>query len=70
MLTPLQLHVLSACSKKIKETTNKVALEHKELHTYVSKIGKAIDRVICYFVVFFNSLVGKCVLLKTKTYAK
>lgn len=44
ILAPLQLHVLSACSKKIKETTNKVALEHKELHTYVSKIGKSIDR--------------------------
>ncbi|XP_057307951.1 E3 ubiquitin-protein ligase RMND5A-like [Hydractinia symbiolongicarpus] len=44
VLTPLQLHVVSVCSKKIKDCTNKVALEHKELHTYVSKIGKAIDR--------------------------
>lgn len=43
-IQPLQLHVLSACSKKVKDGTNKVALEHKELHAYVSKIGKAIDR--------------------------
>jgi len=44
VLTPLQLHVLSACSKKIKDVTSKIALDHKELHTYVSKVGKSIDR--------------------------
>lgn len=49
-LKPLQLHMLSASAKKVKETTNKVALEHKELHTYVSKIGKAIDRVCIFYI--------------------
>ena len=45
----LQLHSLSAASKRVKEETNKVAMEHKELHAYVSKVGKSIDRVCLIF---------------------
>ncbi|XP_002155691.1 E3 ubiquitin-protein ligase RMND5A isoform X1 [Hydra vulgaris] len=43
-LTPLQTHLLAATAKKVKDVTKKVSLEHKELHVYVSKIGKVIDR--------------------------
>ncbi|XP_066926710.1 E3 ubiquitin-protein ligase RMND5A-like isoform X2 [Clytia hemisphaerica] len=43
-LQGLPLHSLAAASKRVKEETNKVALEHKELHAYVSKVGKSIDR--------------------------
>lgn len=30
---------------KSKEETQKLAVEHRELHSTVSKVGKAIDRV-------------------------
>lgn len=45
-LSPLQSHIISACGKKVKDSTQRFATEHKELHSCVSKIGKAIDRVI------------------------
>ncbi|XP_065071367.1 E3 ubiquitin-protein ligase RMND5A-like isoform X2 [Rhopilema esculentum] len=43
-LSPLQAHIISACGKKIKDATQKIATEHKEIHSSVSKVGKAIDR--------------------------
>ena len=58
----------------MKDTTNKIAIEHKELHTSVSKIGKAIDRVchnvmihqplyLCYTVnMYFDNAAMKLVL--------
>ncbi|XP_069755353.1 E3 ubiquitin-protein transferase RMND5B isoform X2 [Narcine bancroftii] len=36
--------VMSQCCKKIKDTVQKLALDHKDIHGSVSKVGKAIDR--------------------------
>eukprot|EP00112_Aurelia_sp_Birch-Aquarium-sp1_P019420 Seg48.11 transcript_id=Seg48.11/GoldUCD/mRNA.D3Y31 product="Protein RMD5 A" protein_id=Seg48.11/GoldUCD/D3Y31 len=44
LLSPLQAHIVAACGKKVKDGTQKVAIEHKELHSCVSKVGKAVDR--------------------------
>ncbi|XP_041049723.1 E3 ubiquitin-protein transferase RMND5B isoform X2 [Cetorhinus maximus] len=35
---------MSQCCKKIKDTVQKLALDHKDIHGSVSKVGKAIDR--------------------------
>ncbi|XP_007889531.1 E3 ubiquitin-protein transferase RMND5B isoform X1 [Callorhinchus milii] len=40
--------VMSQCCKKIKDTVQKLALDHKDIHGSVSKVGKAIDRVCLY----------------------
>ena len=42
---------LTSVTKRVKEESNKVALEHKELHAYVSKVGKSIDRVYNVFLI-------------------
>ncbi len=47
-LSPLQSHIIAACGKKVKEGTQRFATEHKELHSCVSKVGKAVDRVCRY----------------------
>lgn len=44
-LSPLQCQILAQSAKKVKDTVTRVAIEHKELHGGISKIGKAIDRV-------------------------
>ncbi|XP_005992441.1 E3 ubiquitin-protein transferase RMND5B [Latimeria chalumnae] len=36
--------VMSQCCKKIKDTVQKLACDHKDIHSSVSKVGKAIDR--------------------------
>ncbi|XP_020377486.1 E3 ubiquitin-protein transferase RMND5B [Rhincodon typus] len=36
--------VMSQCCKKIKDTVQKLASDHKDIHGSVSKVGKAIDR--------------------------
>uniref|UniRef100_S4R9W6 Required for meiotic nuclear division 5 homolog B n=1 Tax=Petromyzon marinus TaxID=7757 RepID=S4R9W6_PETMA len=36
--------VLSHCCKKIRDTVQKLASDHKDIHGSVSKVGKAIDR--------------------------
>jgi len=43
-LSPLQAHILASCGKKVKETTRALSTDHKEIHSNVSKVGKAIDR--------------------------
>lgn len=36
---------LKTCVVKSKQETQRLAVEHRELHSTVSKVGKAIDRV-------------------------
>jgi hypothetical protein len=39
------INCISNLIHKSKEKTQKLAIEHRELHSTVSKVGKAIDRV-------------------------
>lgn len=39
-----QALILAQCVKKIKDTVARIASEHRDLHSTVSKVGKAIDR--------------------------
>jgi len=43
-LSAAQAAGLHACLKKIKDTSGKIASEHKDIHGSVSKVGKAIDK--------------------------
>eukprot|EP00794_Sanderia_malayensis_P005489 gene5489-6174_t len=43
-LSPLQSHIITACGKKVKDGIQRFSTEHKELHSCVSKVGKAVDR--------------------------
>ncbi|XP_043571602.1 E3 ubiquitin-protein ligase RMND5A-like [Chiloscyllium plagiosum] len=43
-LSATLLLVMSQCCKKIKDTVQKLASDHKDIHGSVSKVGKAIDR--------------------------
>ncbi|CAH1176938.1 unnamed protein product [Phaedon cochleariae] len=43
-LTNIQLDILKQTMGKIKETVSKMATDHRDLHSTVSKVGKAIDR--------------------------
>ncbi|KPP70400.1 protein RMD5A-like [Scleropages formosus] len=36
--------VLSQCCKRIKDTVQKLAVHHKDIHSSVSRVGKAIDK--------------------------
>ncbi|MGH0120099.1 UNVERIFIED_CONTAM: hypothetical protein FKN15_062789 [Acipenser sinensis] len=36
--------VLSQCCKRIKDTVQKLASDHKDIHSSVSRVGKAIDK--------------------------
>ncbi|CAH1779183.1 unnamed protein product [Owenia fusiformis] len=45
--------ILQQCCQKIKDTVSRLASEHKDLHSSVSKVGKAIDR---NFVTEFNGI--------------
>ncbi|KAF6281284.1 required for meiotic nuclear division 5-like protein B [Rhinolophus ferrumequinum] len=36
--------VMSQCCRKIKDTVQKLASDHKDIHSSVSRVGKAIDR--------------------------
>ncbi|MBN3305581.1 RMD5A protein, partial [Amia calva] len=43
--------VLSQCCKRIKDTVQKLASDHKDIHSSVSRVGKAIDKIfsiICF----------------------
>nr|CAH7735717.1 unnamed protein product [Callosobruchus chinensis] len=51
-LTPIQIDVLKENVAKVKETVSKLATDHRDLHSTVSKVGKAIDR---NFVADFNA---------------
>jgi len=44
-LTPTQAGILSDAVHQVREVVSRVATEHRELHSSVSKVGKAIDRV-------------------------
>lgn len=37
--------MMSQCCRKIKDTVQKLASDHKDIHSSVSRVGKAIDRV-------------------------
>lgn len=37
--------LMSQCCRKIKDTVQKLASDHKDIHSSVSRVGKAIDRV-------------------------
>ncbi|XP_069507650.1 E3 ubiquitin-protein transferase RMND5B [Ambystoma mexicanum] len=43
-LTPTLSLVMSQCCRKIKDTVQKLASDHKDIHSSVSRVGKAIDR--------------------------
>lgn len=42
------LAIIKESLDKTKEVTQKLAVDHRELHSSVSKVGKAIDKV-CNF---------------------
>jgi hypothetical protein len=44
-LTAAQIVILRQTMNKIRETVHRIASEHRDLHSTVSKVGKAIDRV-------------------------
>lgn len=43
-LTRGQIDVLKETMTKVRETAQRLATDHRELHSTVSKVGKAIDR--------------------------
>ena len=43
-LTPSQLQLLQQAMTKAKDTVQRLATGHRDLHSTVSKVGKAIDR--------------------------
>ncbi|KAJ8968129.1 hypothetical protein NQ314_002450 [Rhamnusium bicolor] len=44
VLTNIQIDILKQNMAKVKETVSKLATDHRDLHSTVSKVGKAIDR--------------------------
>lgn len=44
-LTSNQASILSDAVTTVRETVGRVATDHRDLHSSVSKVGKAIDRV-------------------------
>lgn len=44
VLTNVQQELLRQTMTKIRDTTSRIALEHRDLHSSVSKVGKSIDR--------------------------
>ncbi|KAI5706554.1 hypothetical protein M8J75_009310 [Diaphorina citri] len=43
-LTTAQLHILKDALQKVKDTVQRLAADHRDLHSTVSKVGKTIDR--------------------------
>lgn len=43
--------VMTQCCKRIKDTVQKLASDHKDIHSSVSRVGKAIDKV---FILSFH----------------
>lgn len=41
--------VMTQCCKRIKDTVQKLASDHKDIHSSVSRVGKAIDKVLIVF---------------------
>lgn len=50
-LTAGQVLIMKQAMNKVKESVQRLAADHRDLHSTVSKVGKAIDRVkiITYF---------------------
>lgn len=44
-LTPNQASILCDAVSQVRETVSRAATDHRDLHSSVSKVGKAIDRV-------------------------
>lgn len=44
-LTPQQISIVKQAMSKARETVQRLATDHRDLHSTVSKVGKAIDRV-------------------------
>lgn len=44
MINPAQTLMLVQALQKVKETASKVGTDHRDLHSSVSKVGKAVDR--------------------------
>lgn len=55
-LTPGQILIMKQTLNKVKETAQRLATEHRDLHSTVSKVGKAIDRVSCNLLFSFTVL--------------
>lgn len=51
--TPAQVLVAAQCAKKVKDVIACLASEHRDLHGTVSKVGKAIDKVMLFLDFFF-----------------
>lgn len=51
--TPAQVLVAAQCAKKVKDVITCLASEHRDLHGTVSKVGKAVDKVI-FAIPFIN----------------
>lgn len=45
-LTASQIVIMKQAMNKVRETVQRLASDHRDLHSTVSKVGKAIDRVI------------------------
>lgn len=43
-LTPAQEQLLKQAMTKVRDTVQRLATDHRDLHSTVSKVGKAIDR--------------------------
>lgn len=44
-LSESQVAILGEAMEQVKETVNRATTSHRDLHSTVSKVGKAIDRV-------------------------
>lgn len=44
-MSSAQIVIMNQTINKVKETIQRITAEHRELHSTVSKVGKAIDRV-------------------------
>jgi hypothetical protein len=48
-LTAAQIVIMKQTVNKVRETVQRLAADHRDLHSTVSKVGKAIDRVSSNF---------------------
>lgn len=44
-LTAAQIHIMKEALGKVRETVQRLAGDHRDIHTTICKIGRAIDRV-------------------------
>lgn len=48
--------VMTQCCKRIKDTVQKLASDHKDIHSSVSRVGKAIDKVMIELLLLYQSV--------------